>query len=567
MEKKDSIFSSLMPASQAAPIQAAPFAAAPLPAARPAVADQDIYALKQKIEAMEKNIVSQLEKKIAEARSVPQPPMPPMQPMQSIQPMPPSMSPQFLLTKIAELDKKLEMFTSSAMLSAAQMKNVEESKISTRREIEDLLKVVREQQKYSEMDRQMHDQVEKSWHRVEELEKKLMDFYSSAMHKSAEEGRVSPPLRSEEVERIVDARFQKFLADVDLRFRAVTEVMRKSDEDSRLAPPLRADEVGKVVDARFQKFLAEVDQRFRAVTEGMLRADEVGKVVDGRFQKFLENVDQRFRAVTDKLDGQFPAVMRKNEEKISAAISELDAKQAAFATEFRKLSPAIFAGEESVRALYAGVRSDMLFALKESLREEHTAITSHIDSFILDIEERMDSMSKLVLSHADGLTVQAGEAAAQLKKIEAEAGINAQKARLDLAALGGKIEEALRKNADETGERIQAESAKSADKIMEFSRLSSYSLSGAASLAGSLGELSGRLETLKDRIQGFADGFKSVKLESLLGVSGALVRRNYEGLQIALKEMAQELAFFKAQETEITGNLKAMAGHSKEKDS
>jgi membrane-associated HD superfamily phosphohydrolase len=137
--------------------------------------------LKRKIDAMEKNIVSQLEKKIGESfkaaaplQSTPPPP-PPTAPRQ------PDMNAQFLLAKIGELDKRLEEFSHNAIVSAVQMKNIEESKISARREIEDLLKVVREQQKYSEMDRQMHDQLEKAWTRAEELEKKLMDFYSSVL--------------------------------------------------------------------------------------------------------------------------------------------------------------------------------------------------------------------------------------------------------------------------------------------------------------------------------------------------------------------------------------------------
>ncbi len=464
MEKKDSIFSSLAPASPAAPF----------PAGKPAVSDQEVSALKHKIEAMEKNIVSELEKRISETRSAPPPPLPP------------NMNPQFLLAKIAELDKKLEAFTTNAMMSSAQLRNVEESRVSAHREIEGLLKVVREQQKYSEMDRQMHDQLEKSWHRVEDLEKRLMDFYSSTMHKSAEEGRLTPPLLAGDVEKIVDARFQKFLADVDLRFRAVTE----------------------------------------------------------------------------KLDVQSPVLMRKTEDRISATASDLDDRLTAFEIEFRKLYLTISSSEESIRALYAGIKSEMLATLKDSLREEHAAITSHIDSFILDIEERMDSMSKLVLSHADQLVVQADQAETQLKKMEAEAGITAQKARSDLAALGIRIEEIFSKSVAETGARIQAESAKNADRIMEFSRLSAYSLSGTASLAGTLSELSGRLETLRDRTQAFTNGFKNVKLEALLGVSGALARKNFEGLQLSLEEMTKELAFFEAQKTEIIGNLKAMTEKS-----
>jgi len=394
------------------------------------------------------------------------------------------MNAQSLLAKINELDKKLEEFTRSAMMSSAQMKNIEESKISARREIEDLLKVVREQQKYSEMDRQMHDQLEKSWHRVEDLEKKLMDFYALSMSKSAEDGKAGRrPLLEDEAERIADSGFRKFLSDMDSRFKLITE----------------------------------------------------------------------------KLDGQSPALMRKSEERVSAMVSNLDARLTSFEIEFRKLYLTISSSEESIRALYDGVKSEMLAALKESIREENEAMRKYIDGFALDTEERVDAMSGLVAGRLDELLVQAGGNEARLEKMEAAANMSARQSRSDLSVLSGKIEEMLRKNSADTGERIRIETAKNAETIMEFSRLSAYSLSGAAALSGGLDALSGRLEKLRGGITGFVDGFKNVRLESLPGVSGALVRKNFEGLLESLKELEKEQALFEKQKAEITANLKTLA--------
>ncbi|HOW88944.1 MAG TPA: hypothetical protein PL037_01585, partial [Elusimicrobiales bacterium] len=219
MEKKNSIFSSLGPALS--PQSGAMSRSQP-------VQDQEVSALRQKVETLERALAAQ-ERKLAESRGAPPPPPPPRQP---------DVNAQFLLAKISELDRKLEEYARTAMLSSAQMKNVEESKISARREIEDLLKVVREQQKYSEMDRQMHDQLEKSWRRVEELEKKLMDFYGAVLSRSAEEGKKAPPLQGGEVENIVDSKLRSFLEKVDERFRAISEkldsqtpaMMRKTEQ-------------------------------------------------------------------------------------------------------------------------------------------------------------------------------------------------------------------------------------------------------------------------------------------------------------------------------------------------
>ena len=154
-------------------------AAAPPPALAPAADSESVAVLKQKIDALEKNIAVQLEKKIAEQfKAISSAPPPPS--VSGGRPAAPC-PPDALLLKISELERRLGEFSQQAGFSASQMRNIEESKISARREIEELLKAVREQQKYSEIDRQMHSQLEKSWVRVEELEKKLMDFYASVL--------------------------------------------------------------------------------------------------------------------------------------------------------------------------------------------------------------------------------------------------------------------------------------------------------------------------------------------------------------------------------------------------
>ncbi|OGS14297.1 MAG: hypothetical protein A2285_00535 [Elusimicrobia bacterium RIFOXYA12_FULL_57_11] len=174
---KSSIFSALSPAPAAAPKPrpaAAPApAAAPVPAPasapKPALESEALTALKLKMEALEKKLIEQAR---AAAAS----------PVYAAPPPPPARSQDNeLLKKIAELEHRLADFGHSAALSASQLKNIEESKISARREIEDLLKAVREQQKYSGLDRQMHEQLERAWARAEEVEKKLMEFYASVL--------------------------------------------------------------------------------------------------------------------------------------------------------------------------------------------------------------------------------------------------------------------------------------------------------------------------------------------------------------------------------------------------
>jgi hypothetical protein len=465
MEKKDSIFSGLNPE----------------PSGRPGVSDQEVSALKQKMEMMEKNIVSQLERKIGEQLKASVAPVPPPPPPGA--PRPPEANAQVLLARITELDKRLEEFARSAVMSSAQMKNIEESKISARREIEDLLKVVREQQKYSELDRQMHDQLEKAWVRVEDLEKKLMDFYTLSVNKSA------------------------------------------SEEKGRI--PALADEVEDLIGAKLDKFLTEMDSRFNAVAA--------------------------------KLGEYTPAMARRSEERIAMLTASLDARLTAFETDFRKVSLGIASSEDAVRMLYTGIKAEMLAVLQDSLREQNAAVQKHMDGFVLDTQERMNEMSRIMLDHMDELLTQGRQDGLRLDKVEGAVAINAEKSRASMLSLGTQIDGMFQKYAADIGSRIQAENAKNAGEIMEFSRLSAYSLAGAASLSANMDELGGRLDALKEKLKVFVDGMKTVKLESLLGVSGAVARKNFEGVRSALGEMEKELAFFDKMKAEITGNLKTMA--------
>ena len=456
MEKKDSIFSGLSPAP----------APSPVTAPRSAASDQEMSALKQKIEALEKQA------------KAPAPPAP-----QFTAPRPPD-SGQFVLAKINDLEKKLEEFSRGVMMSSTHMKNIEESRNSARRETEELLKAVREQQKYSEMDRQMHDQVEKAWGRVEDLEKKLMDFYTSAMNRPPEESRAAQTaVLSAEMERILEARFQKLFMEMELKFKSLAE----------------------------------------------------------------------------KVDDTSPALARKSEEKISAMVADLDVRLAAFEGEFRKLHLNISSSEDAIQSLYSDIRNEMLSALKNSMKEESDAVRKYVDGFVVDTEAQVDAMCKLVIGHMDEVMVQARQEGSKLEKIGSVAGMNVEKTRAALSAFMEELEGALGRHTSEIGERVRAENVKNAGDLIEFSRLSAASLAGAAAVTGAMDVLSGRISRLKDALTTFVDGMKDVRMESLLGVSGALVRKNLGGVRDILGGMDQDLAVFDRIKGEITGNLKELA--------
>lgn len=210
-QKKSSIFAGLSPAPLPVP--------APAPLPRPAAEADSAAILNQKMDALEKNIVSRLEKKIAEQFKA----VPSALPSTSAAGGEAAVTPgaEALMAKISELERRLGDFGQQASLSASQLRNIEESKISARREIEDLLKAVREQQKYTELDHQMHAQLEKSWSRVEELEQKLMNFYASIMALQTEHKEGAAAGRS--AENSFSAELRQAMEGLSLRLASLEE--------------------------------------------------------------------------------------------------------------------------------------------------------------------------------------------------------------------------------------------------------------------------------------------------------------------------------------------------------
>ncbi|HAN04806.1 MAG TPA: hypothetical protein DCQ25_06080, partial [Elusimicrobia bacterium] len=219
--KKDSLFSSVFPQSE--PVPAPAPAATPQPH-RPTVSEDQVSALNKKIELLERNIVGELQKKLSERAEVP--------------PAPPSPATPALIAKITEMDQRFREFQDKFLLGAAQMKNIEESKISARREIEELLKVVREQQKYSELDRQMHDQLQKAWSRVEEMEQRLIEAYSAASKRPAEPAPhpAPPPAPAVSADEIAAAVMKAVDKRLDERLRPLEELLRKVHSKAERAP-------------------------------------------------------------------------------------------------------------------------------------------------------------------------------------------------------------------------------------------------------------------------------------------------------------------------------------------
>jgi hypothetical protein len=359
--KKESLFSGILPSEAPAP---QPAAAAP----RPAVGDDQVSALNKKIELMEKNILGQIEKKLSEP--VPPPPPPPPSPLAPA-----------VLEKMTEMETRLKEFQEKFLSGAVQMKNVEESKIGARREIEELLKVVREQQKYSELDRQMHDQLERAWLRVEEMEKRLMEFYGTVVKKPVES--VSPSALAAEVYKITEARMEERLKPLEDGLRLISEKLDAAPAVSR-GVETKVSSLAADVDARLLAFSSEVRQLSVNAFAGKERLEDIVTEIKGGLDSFVRS---SFGEISEAMLRHMDAAALEDRERMDALskllINHLDDHSSVVrgtAARLDELAVRFKADNEAARAVVEGsvreAMEKMAAGMAEGGREQLRKITA-----------------------------------------------------------------------------------------------------------------------------------------------------------------------------------------------
>ena len=481
--KKDSLFSSVFPQAEPSPAPAP--AAAPQPH-RPTVSEDQVSALNKKIELLERNIVGELQKKLAERAEPPPPP-----------PAPPSPATPALIAKITEMDQRFREFQDKFLLGAAQMKNIEESKISARREIEELLKVVREQQKYSELDRQMHDQLQKAWSRVEEMEQRLIEAYSAASKRPAEPApHPAPPP----------------------------------------APAVSADEI----------------------------AAAVMKAVDKRLDERLRPLEELLRKVHSKAE-RAPEDARALAFKLEEQRAVIDSGVGALLAETKQLAIGAFAGKERLEDALAEMKAELKSQVKEEADRSGALFLRHSDAAALESRERLDAMARMLVSHIDSLV--AAQAAASLKITELAAGLKetADSQRRAAAESAEGVERSLRKDLASLAEQIRAENAGQLERLKEVFHLSASGQAALSEAAGAVAALEPRFAKLLKAVGAVMADLRAVNLEGMLGVSGAVLRRNLETLPALCEEIRGGAALIAGKRVEIEAGVKRLRSDGGEK--
>lgn len=468
--KKDSVFAGIIPLSELAPVPVqSPVHQAP----RPAVGEEQVAALNRKIETMERNIVEQLGKKLAETLSPPPPPPPP--PVSAAMPE--------LLSKIGEMEARFREFQEKFLLGAAQMKNIEESKMGARREIEDLLKAVREQQKYSELDRQMHAQLEKAWTRVEEMEKRMLEVYSEAAKRW-------------ETPAVPEISPEKIAADV---VRAVNSAL---------------------------------DVRFKTLEDWL-------------------------RAVSEKKPAPVP--VPSSPQEIAAAVSSvLEEKFFLISVGADKAAEERERLTEELRGLGEKLKKETLAAIREAFTESGGAFVRQLDSVSLEGREKLDSLAKIFVGHMDELAAASREGSLKIDLLGEGLRAENEKLRSDISAAAAGLERTLCSRLKEEAAAAAADNAVGMEKIRETCCLSASNFSALAAVEKNISELETRLDGMLSGLRGFVKALEPIKLESLLGVSGAAVRRSFEEVRGIAAGLDKDRTFLSTAKGELAANVRKL---------
>ncbi|PIU19670.1 MAG: hypothetical protein COT18_06280 [Elusimicrobia bacterium CG08_land_8_20_14_0_20_59_10] len=468
-----------------------------------------LSALKLKIDALEKNIVAQLKSGAA----------PGAPPQYQVPPPPPARIPELdmLCRKFEEMDRRLADFSQSAAISASQLRNIEESKISARREIEDLLKAVRDQQKYSELDRQMHEQLERAWTRAEELEKKLMDFYSSVL--ALETKRREDTSRDSDATTAAIEALTSRLASLETRLSQGTpaEELRASQEEFLRRAQEQSGAQAGALDALRAELNAGMEKLSASSQAGEVRASQ---------EEFFSRLNDEWRRRAAAQEASRLEMMNGIKES-SASFKEI------FENYVRK-EIEVIGGKVSAET--EALRRELSASTYESrkfLREQ--------SSFAAEKTLEFERIAQANTLKAEGV-VSALETAAK-RQADALSDFSSR-LQAEIAGMNRDFASAVRAESDARFEKF---GARYADALLSATFVENFS--------ASLSEAVGKLEGYEKMLGAFLREVDPLQLEKAGGVSGDLVRRQFGSMGSMLKTLQAECSRLREIKSGVEGKF------------
>lgn len=506
--REDSLFSVLRPVE--------PVRHTPPPAAPPPPRQEDaLLALNQRIANLEKNILAQLENRALE-RGAPGAEPAPLAPA--------AKENEKLQARIAELESRLREFQERALSVVVSSKNIEETKAATRKEIEELLKVVREQQKYSEMDRQIHEQLEKSWHRVEELEKRLMDFYSGLAKNPAQ-----PQFPMADLEKILGAVLDRKLTEIC----SLVEARIKQAELSS--------------GGRLEEFVRKAKELFDHMEESLARQAAVTASRSEDYQRLHAEAELRRSAETEKLASVFGDQVEALRKELSDTGLRLAANYEDFSVKMETSTAGISGHLDALRKEMARAELMLIgnYSDFKGKAEEQAAGIKRLEGIVSGFFERQYGLISEKVSFLAARTVSRDELDGMvgalrdtlMKHLSAEAGALRSGEEERYSALSGRtvspkeFEYELKRLKEVLLEGFAREANGVKDAEDEKYSAIVNRVSAAQEAVDAIDQSTFRIKAAAEAMAPSAKDLEKINPDSLLGVTGMILRRNLDFLK------------------------------------
>ena len=539
-------------------------------------------ALKQKIDSLERNLVSIIERKLDEQQK---------EQLKAADARSKTISPdtEYLLKKIDDIEKKVLEFNQNAVLAAAEIKKGDELKTGALKELEPLLDALR-------------GQFDRTTARLDDLDKKVTSLFGLAAAGQAEAAKARDEaitklagtgnglaaglagLQKDTADRLASmekalaeslARVERKAADIS----AAGDTLQARNADAAKAGAVRDEDLG----ARLEKLARKMHDFYEISRIEQSARDAAGKLTDVSVNKLAGHVEELGKEIADlksfvaveearateaartgasitkesleelgkKLEYFSKLTVRgqaRKEDEERATRDELrkkiDQLAEAFKKDSRLVADRLSVGEKRTGDLaqaldkalpekyFAELKAsaDAMLALREEFREQSEDFTAVFETFnrLADEYRVRAGLLEKTVSGNDRLLQEAFEKIGQM--------------------LGRNSAQFLADLKEKNRAQLETLNSKYADALANMRSMDA--------VYSSLDAVSRRLDAYQKKFEGFLTAVDKEQLSAVLGVSGVRIRKNLDAVGEMLSEMKHEAAFIDGVKKDMGDRLK-----------
>ncbi len=433
-----------------------------------------------------------------------------------------------------------------------------------------MIKAVREQLKSSDLDRQMRQLAEKSWQRVEVLEKRLMDFYEKLLNKQqiSENGIKFENGKIEKIAGdIVDERLKSFRNALE---GFVKNVKEEQERDVQL-----------IIEAKMSVMYEKISGLQSRVEEGLSRFyDEMKRNADD-FSTMNEKFSDAFRALEEKMREikvGFTSHIEQINETLNANLKSMNTGLTGLKMEaaenLKKVKEEIREDfERKVQGIFSVMREGK-DASERKLEGQITGIKKDMEAYIRQIEGSMEKKMQPLYNHLEKffswLNDTVNEKTEEISRAFGEktdslgSEMNAMKEKLDACSKNiGELSTnivPLRAEITDLKEESAANLNRAREEIkQDFNRkIEAVSLNLKETIGGNFEVINGKIDDTQNRLVGLFEELKGVvsSKDSLLVDRLDESRESYsKSLEKTKDEIVKN---FGCQMNDVISNVKAI---------